>query len=210
MVIADSPGWVGPARLWLDQLQAISCPWDISVNVYDNHDILQSLLHGYRDLRWIELVPQLSLAVEAPDGKGFGLWGYLCWDGVTVHLVDGLRAAYANVGEWGDLRAFDGQAEANVRLLDAWHLKYELSEKRAERPRPEILGERYGELTRRPVTDEDEPSDLMMTLALIDFLEAHEDQLDELVVYLSDHVIVDPAAANQMHFFDRRRDSDWY
>ena len=210
MVIADSPGWVGPARLWLDQLQASSPSWDISVNVYDNHDFLQTILHGYRDPQWIELVPQLVLAVEAPDGDGFGLWGYLRWDGTQVRLVEGLRNAYANIGMWGDRRGLDDQAEANIRLLDAWHLTYELAEKRANYPRPEILSERHAELVRQPVTADDRRSDMMMTSAMVDFLEAHEDQLDELVAYLRSHVIVDPTTATQFHMFDGRVDSDWY
>lgn len=89
-VIAESPGWVAPARLWLAQLQESAPRWDISVNVYDNHELLQSLLDGHRDLRWMELVPQFLLAVEVPDDMGFGLWGYWRWDGRKVRLVDGL------------------------------------------------------------------------------------------------------------------------
>jgi hypothetical protein len=210
MVIADSPGWVGPARLWLDQLQASASPWDISINLYDNHDFLQSLLHGYRDLRWIELVPQFSLAVEANDGSAYGLWGYLRWDGTTVRLVDGLRAAYAHIGEWSELRAYDGQAEANIRLLDAWHLHYELAEKHAREPQPKVLTERHGELVRHPVDADDGRGDMMMTVAMVDFLEAHAEQLDELAIYLRDHSVIDPATATQMIFFDGRVDSDWY
>ncbi|SMG44547.1 endonuclease NucS domain-containing protein [Agreia pratensis] len=210
MVIADSPGWVGPARLWLDQLQGDAPHWDISTNVYDNHDFLQSLLHGYRDQRWFELVPQFSLAVEAHDGNAYGLWGYLRWDGTRVHIVDGLRAAYANIGEWSELRAYDGQSEANNRLLKAWHLTYELSEKRANQPRPEILSERHGELVKRLVEKGDEREDMMMAVAMVGFMEAHADQLDKLVAYLQHHVTIDPATATQMIFFNGHVDSDWY
>ncbi|MER7796208.1 endonuclease NucS domain-containing protein [Microbacterium sp. NPDC096154] len=209
-VIADSPGWVAPARLWLDQLEVTAPQWDISANVYDNHDFLQALLHGYRDDKWIELVPHFSLAVEALDGDSYGLWGYLRWDGTVVRLVDGLRAAYENIGEWGDLRAFDDQHEANIRLLEAWHLSHELTEKRARRPLPEILLERHGALVKQAVDKDDNRSDMMLSWAIVDFLEAHADQLDELVAYLKNHVTIDPATATQMHFFDGSVDSDWY
>lgn len=209
-VIAESPGWVGPARLWLDQLQASSPQWDISVNVYDNHDILQALVHGYRNPRWIELVPQFSLAVEAPGGNGFGLLGYLRWDGTPVRLVDGLRTAYANIGEWGDLRAVGDQVEANLRLINAWHLTHELSEKRADRQGPEILTARYNILARQSVAKDDGRNDMMMTWAIADFLEAHEDQLDQLVAYLRSHVMIDPTTATQLLMFDSSVDSDWY
>lgn len=209
-VIADSPGWVAPTRMWLDSLQESAPRWDISVNVYDNHDLLQSLLHGHRDHRWIELVPHFVLAVEAPNNMGFGLWGYLRWDGTKVRLVDGLRAAFANIGEWGDLRAFDDQAEANVRLLEAWHLSYEISEKHGNQPLPLVLSERHGELVKCAVEKDDMRNDMMMTMVMADFLDAHEDQLDELVAYLRRHVAVDSATATQMHFFDPRTDSAWY
>ncbi|ONI60723.1 hypothetical protein ALI44B_09070 [Leifsonia sp. ALI-44-B] len=210
MVIADSLGWVGPARLWLDQLQSSSPRWDVSTNVYDNHDFLQSLVHGYRDDRWLELVPSLGLAVEALDGNAVGLWGYLHWDGTVVRLVEGLRKAYKNIGEWSTLRALDAQAEANLRLLDAWHLTYELSEKSAALREPKILTEERGELVRHPVKKGDRQSNPLMTLAVADFLDAHADQLDELVAYLRGHITIDPTSASQMILFDARVDSDWY
>ncbi|WP_282846379.1 hypothetical protein [Microbacterium oxydans] len=155
-------------------------------------------------------MPHFVLAVEAPNNMGFGLWGYLRWDGTKVRLVDGLRAAFANIGEWGDLRAFDDQAEANVRLLEAWHLSYEISEKHGNQPLPLVLSERHGELVKCAVEKDDMRNDMMMTMVMADFLDAHEDQLDELVAYLRRHVAVDSATATQMHFFDPRTDSAWY
>ncbi|MFG6445299.1 endonuclease NucS domain-containing protein [Microbacterium sp. P07] len=210
LVIAESPGWVAPARLWLDELQAAGSQWDISVNVYDPNDMLQALLHGYRTMQWMELVPNFGMAVEAPDNRGFGLFGYLGWDGTEVDIVGGVRLAYKNIGEWGDLRAFDGQAEANARLLDSWHLSHVLAEKYAAQPVAMVLSAQNGLLGRAKGTQADLREGLLEAMSMKNFLQAHATQLDELVRYLRAHVHVDPGSATQMHAFNAATDSDWY
>lgn len=209
-VIADSVGWVAPTRLWLDELEVANPAWDISVTAYDQHDLLQSLLHGYRDERWPELVPWLTVAIEALDGTSYGLFGYLHWDGTVVDLVQGLRTAYANIGDWGDSRGFYFQAEANSKLLHAWHLRYVLTEKRAASEYPDVLEIEHGALARVEGSRTEFGDGLLRSLWMVDFLEAHEEQLDRLVEYLRSHVVVDPGSATQMHFFDGNVDSDWY
>lgn len=210
-VIADSPGWVEPARLWLDEVQDRGLQWDISANVYDIHDMLQMLLHGWRNPRWVELVPHLVATVEITDGGAFGLVGRLSWDGTPVNLVAGLRHAYSNMMEWGELRAVDGQAEANARLLEAWHLNYELTEKRASESTPDLLVVDGHRLQRKSPARSAFDDGMMASILLMDFIDAHEEQLDELVAYLRDHVIaIDAATATQMLAFDARVDSDWY
>ena len=210
MVIADSPGWVAPTRLWLDEVQAANPRWDISVNAYDSHDFLQALMHRYKTPDWLEAVPSLSFAVEAPNNASYGLFAYLHWDGTVVDLISGVRTAYTSVGDWGDLRAFDAQAEANSRLMKAWHLSYRVTEKRASQTLPKVL-EVEGDTLKRLKLRERYAQDWMpKSLLMVEFLEAHEEQLDVLVEYLKDHVFMDPSTATQMHLFDARVDPDWY
>jgi hypothetical protein len=210
MVIADSPGWVAPTRLWLDEVEAANPQWDISVSAYDSHDFLQALMHHYKTPEWHEAVPFLSFAVEAPNNASYGLFAYLYWDGTVVDLVSGVRTAYRTVGDWGDLRAFNAQAEANLRLMKAWHLSYRVTEKLASQPLPKILMAEGDTLKRQKLRERYAQDWMPKSLLMVDFLEAHEQQLDDLVAYLKDHVFVDPSTATQMHLFDARVDSNWY
>ncbi|MFT4284016.1 MAG: endonuclease NucS [Protaetiibacter sp.] len=210
-VIADSEGWVAPVRKWLDELQASSPRWDISIQVYDEHDFLQVLAWSYKTERWHEGVPMLVAAVEALDGDSFGLFGFLGWDGTVVNLREALPRAYRNVGDWGDQRGSYSQGEANTRLMDAWHLHYVVLEKRALSDRSTQLDVVGGSLQRSEVDNggEDDSDASLRRLFMVDFIRAHADQLEEITAYLREHLIVDSSAGVQMHIFDSNSDTTW-
>lgn len=205
-VTDQNPGWHNVTSAWLEELERQNLDCDISMYLYDQKDILQSLVHGTDQESIGSFVSNLVSVAKVSRADAFGLLGCLVWDGVQVNIREGLRSAYENIADWGDKRTMQMQQESDMSLLSSWHLRYAIFEKRANEEVPRLLTLEQGTLVR---SDPDNNQLNSHTRPLSEFLVAHKDELQELIQTLQTHLIIDANSGVQMHFSRRDSDSEW-
>lgn len=190
--------WGNILQAWLNELEAVKFSDVVKVGIYDEGDIVQSLLHGGYTANLADLLPQLIAAADSDQVEFPALFGCLTWSGASVDLKSGLVRSYATPGDWGGARYFNSQRELNNELLSAWGLKYTIFGARRDGNEPVPVGLIEGGLRE---------TSLELHRPLGEFFDEHADQLQEIFERLSNDIVIDESRALQMHF--SVRDGGW-
>lgn len=175
--LTATDAWRDCMSAWLDDV--VKTPdVDISCNIYNPCDFIQSIVLGWPD-RIGEYLPFIRATVDEPPQGSRMLIGTLTWDGKLAPALDAVHSVYAEPFEWTIAVTLGCTWIRDPELLEKLNLTYSLIEWSDAHKYGSILGLANGHLVRTPTTslrDDGQPA-FESVWPVQDFFRAHVSEI---------------------------------